>query len=261
MKPSINDYNLKVLNEPIAHKLEALVWNIRWYRWLNLMKNEQFISINIPANHLALFDKGVVKLESRMVVGKTSTPTPTLIGAIKNVIYYPYWNIPNSIATKEILPLLKERPGYLQALKFEVLLNGNVINSVGINWKAYRRSDFPYQLRQKPGCHNALGRLKFDFDNPYHVYIHDTNVKFAFLAKRRFLSHGCMRIEKPFELAVALGVPAEKIDMTECLENKKPVIIPLPKAVPVFVIYATIDIVNGELQWFEDAYHKIKNLY
>src|SRR4051812_40269375 len=121
-------------------------------------------------------------------------------------------------------------------------------------------SYFPFLLRQKPGCDNSLGRLKFDFDNPYHVYIHDTNVKFAFLAKKRFLSHGCMRVEKPYELAVALGIPPEKIDMADCLENKKPEIIPLPNPVPVFVIYATINVVNGQLQWHEDAYHKIRKL-
>jgi murein L,D-transpeptidase YcbB/YkuD len=260
VQPSMTESSLAILNETISHKLEALIWNLAWYRWLNLMKDKQFIAINIPANHLTFFDKSSVKLESRMVVGKTSTPTPTLISEIKNVIYYPYWNIPRSIATKEILPILKRAPGYLQELKLEVLLNGNVINGSGINWHSYSVSNFPFQLRQKPGCQNALGRLKFDFDNPYHVYIHDTNVKFAFLAKKRFLSHGCMRIEKPFELAVALGVPPEKIDMTDCLENKKPEIIALPKAVPVFVIYATIYVQNGQLQWYEDAYHKIRKL-
>jgi murein L,D-transpeptidase YcbB/YkuD len=224
------------------------------------MKDKQFVAINIPANRLAFFDSSQVKLESKMVVGKTSTPTPTLISEIKNVIYYPYWNIPFSIATKEILPILKKRPGYLQVLKLEVLKNGTVINSGGINWRSYSSSYFPFQLRQTPGCHNSLGRLKFEFDNPFHVYIHDTNVKLAFLSNKRFLSHGCMRVEKPLELAVALGVPPEKIDMTDCIENKKPEIIPLPKPVPVFVIYATINVVNGELQWFEDAYHKIRNL-
>lgn len=260
VQPLINEFSLVILNETIAHKLEELTWNLAWYRWLNLMKDKQFVSINIPANHLTFFDMGSIKLESRMVVGKTSTPTPTLISEIRNVIYYPYWNIPRSIATKEILPILKRARGYLQELKLEVLLNGDVIDGSGINWHSYSASKFPFQLRQTPGCHNALGRLKLDFDNPYHVYIHDTNVKFAFLAKRRFLSHGCMRVEKPFELAVALGVPPEKIDMTDCLENKKPEIIPLPKPVPVFVIYATVDEVDGQLQWYEDAYHKIRKL-
>ncbi|WP_018617493.1 L,D-transpeptidase family protein [Segetibacter koreensis] len=260
VQSSIKDYSLKILNEPIEHKLEALRWNIRWYRWLNLMKDRKFISINIPANRLTFFDSGITKLESRMVVGKTSTPTPTLISEIKNVIYYPYWNVPYSIATKEILPVLKRNRGYLQVLDLEVLYKGNVIASSGINWSAYSVSNFPFRLRQRPGCNNSLGRLKFDFDNPYHVYIHDTNVKLGFLAKRRFFSHGCMRVEKPFELAVALGVPPEKIDLSECLEDKKPEIIPLPKAVAVFVIYATIDVVNGELQWHDDEYHKIRKL-
>jgi murein L,D-transpeptidase YcbB/YkuD len=126
LQPSITTNCLNILNEPIDHKLEELTWNIRWYRWLNLMKDKQFVAINIPANRLAFFDSSQVKLESKMVVGKTSTPTPTLISEIKNVIYYPYWNIPFSIATKEILPILKKRPGYLQVLKLEVLKNGTL---------------------------------------------------------------------------------------------------------------------------------------
>jgi murein L,D-transpeptidase YcbB/YkuD len=260
VQPKINEFSLQLLNEPLAHKLEELTWNIRWYRWMNLMKNKRFIAINIPENRLAFFNNGEVKLDSKMVVGKTSTPTPTLISEIKNVIYYPYWNVPNSIATKEILPILKRRPGYLQTLKLDVLVNEKLVNGSAINWRSYSRSYFPFQLRQRPGCHNSLGRLKFHFENPYHVYIHDTNVKLAFLSKKRFLSHGCMRIEKPFELAVLLGVPSEKIDMSECLDDKKPEVIPLPKPVPVFVIYATIDVVEGQLQWFEDAYHKIRKL-
>jgi L,D-transpeptidase YcbB len=253
---SINIYCLEVLNETIAHKLEELIWNIKWYRWLNGMKDKSFVVVNIPSNRLIYYENGTAKLESKMVVGKISTPTPTLTSEIKNVIYYPYWNVPHSITVNEMLPILKTFPGYLQKLKLQVLQNGRVVSAV--NWHAYSPSNFPFQLRQTPGCHNALGLLKFEFENPFHVYLHDTNAKFAFMANKRFFSHGCMRIEKPFELAVALGVDPKRIDMTKCLENKKPEVIQLPKAVPVFVTYATVDVIDGKLKWNEDAYNRIK---
>jgi L,D-transpeptidase YcbB len=253
---SINSYCLEVLNEPIKERLEELIWNIRWHRWLNGMKDKSYVVVNIPSNRLIYYDKGSPTLESRIVVGKLSTPTPTLTSMIKYVVYYPYWNVPSSIAIKEMLPALKRNPSYIYRERLEVLRDERVV-SRNINWSAYSASNFPFQLRQKPGCNNALGRLKFEFDNPFHVYLHDTNFKIAFAASKRFFSHGCMRIEKPFDLAVALGVPPEKIDMTECLENMKPHIIPLPQPVPVFVIYATIDVIEGEIEWYEDAYRKI----
>lgn len=257
VKNVIDPATLKVLNEPLKEKLDELKWNIRWYRWFNCMQNKSYVVVNIPANRLSYFEDGNEKLVSKMVVGKISTPSPTLTSLIKQVIYYPYWNVPFDIAVKEMLPALKHNPAYLDKLRIEVLVSGKALaSSAGVNWQSYSRSHFPFALRQKPGCKNALGRLKFDFENPFSVYLHDTDAKNRFLAGRRFFSHGCMRVEKPYELALALGVPAEKIKMDSCLTDMKPQMIPLLKPVPVFVIYATIDVEDGEIRWFEDAYHK-----
>jgi murein L,D-transpeptidase YcbB/YkuD len=154
-----------------------------------------------------------------------------------------------------MLPELKKNPYYLNGLKIEVLQNGKVVpQPEKIDWQSYSANNFPFELRQKPGCHNSLGLLKFDFPNPFSTYLHDTNNKTAFLAGRRFFSHGCFRVEEPGELAVALGIPADKINMDTCLTGKKPQIFELVNPVPVFIIYATVDVVNGELRWFEDAY-------
>lgn len=257
MKNVIDPATLKVLNEPLKEKLDELKWNIRWYRWFNCMQNKSYVVVNIPANRLSYFEDGNEKLISKMVVGKISTPSPTLTSMIKQVIYYPYWNIPFDIAVREMLPALKRNPAYLDKLRIEVLVGGRALaSSAEVNWQPYSGAHFPFALRQKPGCRNALGRLKFDFENPFSVYLHDTDAKNRFLAGRRFFSHGCMRVEKPYELALALGVPAEKIKMDSCLTDMKPQMIPLLKPVPVFVIYATIDVEDGEIRWFEDAYHK-----
>jgi L,D-transpeptidase YcbB len=252
----INQYTREVLNETVAGKLKELQWNMRWYRWLNCMRLHAYIVLNLPANRLGYIERGMEKFSCKVVVGKTSTPTPTLTSSIKQVIYYPYWNVPYSIAVKEMLPAIRRNTGYLAKNHYEVLQGGKPVNPSGINWWQYSAGNFPFDIRQLPGCYNALGRLKFDFENPFSVYLHDTNNKSAFLAGKRFFSHGCMRVEKPYELALAIGVDAEKINMDSCLTGMKPQIIPLAKPVPVFVIYATVDVVNGQLVWFEDAYHK-----
>jgi L,D-transpeptidase YcbB len=252
----VNQYTLKVLNETISHKLKELQWNMRWYRWLNCMRPKEHIVLNLPAGRLSYIAEGIEKFSCKVVVGKTATPTPTLTSTIKQVVYYPCWNVPYSIAVREMLPIIKRNAGYLAKNHYEVLQGGRPVDPSGINWWKYQAGNFPFDIRQLPGCHNALGRLKFDFENPFSVYLHDTNNKSAFLAGKRFFSHGCMRVEKPYELALAIGVKAEKINMDSCLTGMKPLMIPLVNPVPVFVIYATVDVVNGELVWFEDAYHK-----
>lgn len=215
--------------------------------------------VNIAANHLWFFENGIEKICCKTVVGKPSTKSPTLTSVISRVIYYPYWNIPNSIAAKEILPLLKKKPGYLEQMHMEVLQKDEIVeNYEQIDWKQYSRNYFPFELRQKPGCDNPLGLLKFDFPNPFHTYLHDTNFKGAFLAGTRFFSHGCFRVENPDELAVALGVPYDKIDLDTCLTDKKPSYFQLPKPIPIIIIYATVDRVNNELRWYDDKYKIIK---
>jgi L,D-transpeptidase YcbB len=252
----INRYTLEVLNETVSGKMKELQWNMRWYRWLNCMRQKDYILLNLPANRLSYIEKGMEKFSCRVVVGKTTTPTPTLTSIIKQVIYYPYWNVPYSIAVKEMLPAIRRNADYLAKNHYEVLQGGRPVDPSVINWWKYSAGNFPFDIRQLPGCYNALGRLKFDFENPFSVYLHDTNNKSAFLAGKRFFSHGCMRVEKPYELALAIGVKAEKVNMDSCLTSMKPQIIPLANPVPVFVMYATVDVENGQLVWFEDAYHK-----
>ena len=256
----ISNACLEVLNESLNHKLRELRWNVRWYRWLNCMQNHSYLLVNIAANRLSLMRYNEESISCKIVVGKTSTPSPTLTSCIDHVIYYPYWNVPHSIAVKEMLPRLKRNPRYLDGLQIEVL-RGNKIyeSSSNINWHQYSARNFPFNLRQLPGCKNSLGRLKFDFENPFSVYLHDTNNKLAFISFKRFFSHGCIRVEKPYELALALGVSPLKVNMDSCLTEMKPQSVPLQLPIPVFIIYATIDVQNGELRWFEDAYHKMEN--
>jgi L,D-transpeptidase YcbB len=213
-------------------------------------------------DHLFLYPYSPTCLTTtRIYLGKTSTPTSPMTAVIQQVIYYPYWNVPFSIATTEMLPKLKRNSHYLDNLKIQVMRGSYIYaSSTMINWKNYSQRNFPFSFRQLPGCHNSLGRLKFDFENPYNTYLHDTNDKTAFRSTKRFLSHGCIRVEKPYDLALSLGLTADQVNMDSCQTGLKPSMIPIKHAVPIFIIYATVDVVDGNLRWYEDAYHKLDEL-
>jgi murein L,D-transpeptidase YcbB/YkuD len=140
--------------------------------------------VNIPEFYLSYFDSiGALHLKCPVIVGKPSWPTMPLQSKIKEIKFCPYWNVPNSILNKEILPIIRRNPAYLNANQME--------------WKDGK-------LRQRPGSKNALGLIKFSFDNPYHIYLHDTPNKTFFQKNKRSLSHGCIRLSCVDDLAMHL---------------------------------------------------------
>jgi L,D-transpeptidase YcbB len=207
-----------------------------------------------------VYSKQLVLLEMKMVVGKKSTPTYTLTSTVNEVILYPYWHVPYSIAVKELLPVIKRNPGFINAGNYQVLNNrGQIMDSYAINWKALGSGNFPYLLRQSTGCDNALGLLKLNFYNPFGAYLHDTNSKNLFKMQKRFFSHGCMRMEKPMELGRLIlknnHIAIDTLEQKGCLRNHAPVIVHADEHMPVIIWYnpAGID-VSGRLIFFEDVY-------
>jgi murein L,D-transpeptidase YcbB/YkuD len=169
-----------------------------------------------------------VVLEMRLVVGKPSTPTFSLASIVNEVIIYPYWHVPVSIATKELLPAIKRDPSFLEANNYQVLNKaGKIINPYSINWNALSRNYFPYTIRQGTGCDNSLGLLKLNFYNPFGAYLHDTPNKDLFKQNRRFFSHGCMRMEKPIELGhlvlINNNIAIDTLTEKGCLKNQSPI--------------------------------------
>ncbi|WP_276504702.1 L,D-transpeptidase family protein [Terrimonas pollutisoli] len=253
---------LAELNVPLATRLQQLNLSVNYYRWLNcLAQSQPVIVINIPAAYMKVYHKQQVILEMRMVLGKKSTPTPTLASRITELVLYPYWHVPFSIATKELLPHIKKDPGYLAAGNFQLLnLSGKIIDPYTVNWQSLSTRYFPYIIRQSTGCDNSLGLIKLNFYSPYGVYLHDTPVKDAFMLNKRFFSHGCLRMSKPMELAHLLVKNPLTIDTLEekgCLRNQSPVIVPADQQMPVIVWYnpAGVDS-SGRVLFFEDVYGK-----
>lgn len=195
----------KYTKQALSYNREKVIKQIsmameRW-RWEKPFP-ERYAFINIPAFWLTVFEKDTVVMQSAIVCGKPETQTPILSSKINQMLIYPYWNVPVSIATKEILPAVKRDTAYLRKKNFEVLGKGNeVLDYTKVPWKKYTADYLPVRFRQRIGDDNSLGVVKFNFFNPYGVYLHDTNSKRYFKTSSRAQSHGCIRLEKFVDFA------------------------------------------------------------
>jgi hypothetical protein len=251
----INELRIQI-DSSNTKKVNALKLSIAYYRWIHNLATEKHILVNIPSTTLKYCDRGNVLLEIKVVVGKTSTKTPRFAAYCDQVILYPYWHVPRSIAVNEILPACKKNAGVPNVMNLQVLNSkGQVVDPLKLNWRAYSRNNFPYTFRQTTGCGNALGVIKFNIIDPFNVYMHDTNNKNAFNAQRRFMSHGCIRVENPIDLAnYLLPTNIDEAFVKACVKGQAPVVKPFTP-VPVFVVYmpATPD-TNGKIIYHDDVY-------
>jgi murein L,D-transpeptidase YcbB/YkuD len=254
---------LEALNTPLAiriNEIKAAMNTVRWLRCAS-MQSPVFV-VNIPSASLQVLHNGNVLLQSKVIVGKPATPSPTLASVIKEVILYPYWMVPNKIATRELLPLIQQNPGYLEANNMQVLNKaGRVVNPGSINWSGLSPVYFPYVLRQSTGCDNSLGIVKLNFYSPYDVYLHDTPWKILFNFNKRYFSHGCIRVEKAIDLAHFLlkenSIAIDTLIEKGCLHQQAPIPIPISDHIPVFVLYNTAwPDSAGTVQFNEDVYRK-----
>jgi murein L,D-transpeptidase YcbB/YkuD len=254
---------IQELNIPLAVRLQQLALSLNYYRWLYcLIQNQSVIVVNIPAAYMKVYSQGKIILEMRMIVGKPSTPSSTLASRINEVVLYPYWHVPYSIATKELLPAIKRNPGFINAGNYQVLNKaGNIVDPYSVNWHALSRNYFPYLIRQSTGCDNALGLIKLNFYSPFGIYLHDTPVKSLFLLNKRYFSHGCMRMEKPMELGHLVlknnNIAIDTLEQKGCLLNQAPVTVHADEQMPVIVWYNPVDLDSaGRLMYYEDVYEK-----
>jgi murein L,D-transpeptidase YcbB/YkuD len=259
----LTEYNkAKLQDKKDPKKLSILYQTINNYRWLNTMKNQHqsLIVVNIPSASLHVYDGLQNPINMKMVVGKKSTPTKTLTSIVHQVIVNPFWNVPKSIATKELLPIIQKDRSYIETAHLQVLNQDyKIINAQHINWSNYNESNFPFYLRQSTGCDNSLGVVKLDFDSPFGIYLHDTPEKSLFKNANRFYSHGCMRMEKPLEVAKWVmrydSKSLDTIDFNKCSRNPAPIRFTVPKPVTIIVWYNLIDFDNNfNWSYYKDVY-------
>jgi murein L,D-transpeptidase YcbB/YkuD len=185
--------------------------------------------------------------------------TPLLNSQIYGVEVNPVWNIPKSIANKEIIVAAAKDKFYLSNSNIDVYEDGKLVdNPEDIDWTKITKENLPYDFKQKPGADNSLGVIKFMFNNKSNVYLHDTPVKSAFFRKMRAISHGCVRLGDPKGLALSLFGQGNKFklisdDMGK--DNPDPTEIYLPRKVPVYITYVTCWAdENHILQFRDDVY-------
>jgi murein L,D-transpeptidase YcbB/YkuD len=178
----------------------------------------------------------------RVITGRTENPTPVFAAPIEEVIFSPYWSVPPGIAANEIVPAVLRNPDYLARNGLELLRGSRVVSATQLRRAEWARLGRDFEFRQRPGPGNSLGQVKFVLPNPFNVYLHDTPHDHLFASARRDFSHGCMRVERPFELAqwVLASMPewtprAIKTAMSARRERQ----VPVPEALPVYVVYMT----------------------
>ncbi|OPY85399.1 MAG: murein L,D-transpeptidase [Syntrophus sp. PtaU1.Bin208] len=261
----VNPLTLRHLNVPVEVRICQVAVNLDRLRWLPTELGNRHLLINIPAFNLEVVEDQNVVMNIRAIVGKTNKRTNLLSSRVTSVELNPYWRVPKTIAVEEYLPKLKKNPEYLSGKKMKVFAGGNYQNSPiapeTVNWTRYSTERFPYFLRQEPGPDNPLGRVKFVFSNEADIYIHDTPTRRLFAQSRRSFSHGCIRIEKPVDLAVYLlqgssdNRWSSRNIQAEIRKGKNMTLI-LPKVVPVHIVYKTVWIDReGNLNFRPDIYN------
>jgi L,D-transpeptidase YcbB len=237
-------------------EMYELLANLERWRWEFGAFPEEYLFINIPSYHAYVYRHDSVVFDSKVIVGDVNHPTPSLNSVIECFITYPFWHVPYSIASKELLPQFKKDPSLVERQNYQVFEKGKLVDPATITWSRYSAKNFPFTLRQREGTDNALGVIKFVFDNPYGVYVHDTNAKNLFNREKRALSHGCIRLEKAKDLALYLvrndsaRYPAERIEQWLSTRVRKEVSVRNP--MPLFVRYYTFD--QGKT--WPDIYHR-----
>jgi murein L,D-transpeptidase YcbB/YkuD len=243
---------------PEKFKYIALAMNYR--RFIAATKISEYIVVNIPEAEARYYRADKLQLKMRTVVGKKSKPTPMIASYITSIVTFPYWNVPYLIGVAEILPKVQKEDNYLEQNNFEVVdAKGNVIDDSDLNWGKSDEKSFPYFFRQSTGAKNSLGVLKFNLQNPFSIFLHSTSWQGVFAKQNRFLSHGCIRLEKPFDLANALlrgKLDIKKLKLGK--ENTEPKTIKLATKVPVYIIYNPVEVVGRKVTFLPDVYELIK---
>ncbi len=246
------------ITDTFKYKTVLLAMNYRRYFTVN--HQSEYIVVNIPTTEAEYYINDTLALKMRTVVGRKDKQTPVFASYITNIITFPHWTVPHEIGVNEILPKVQKNANYLEQNSFDVIdSKGNEINESELNWSDYNSKNFPYTFRQSTGENNALGVLKFELQNPFSIFLHATNSNVAFTKDYRFLSHGCIRLEKPFELTDALL--KGKINIAELKNGKNNIAsnsIKLPHKIPAFIIYLPLIIVGKNVIFLKDVYGLIK---
>lgn len=260
------------LNSNDAERFKRIAITLDRYKQLPAKLPPKYIWVNLPGYYLQMIDADTVVFESKVICGRPETRTPLLTSEISDIITYPTWTVPTSIIVKQYLPRLKNNPNYISRLGLKLINNkGETISPGSVNWSKYSRG-IPYRVVQGSGDNNSLGVIKFNFDNPYAVYLHDTNQRYLFKNSYRALSHGCVRVQEWQKLAYYIAdndsVMNKRNDtlkytadsIKNWIANKERHRIDVKNHIPLYIRYFSCEGKNGEVRFYEDIYGEDRQL-
>lgn len=248
---------LDTINGEHIDRIPDIIANMERWRWMARDLGKLHVAANIPSYDVTVKKDGVNIHRTRVVVGKPKHMTPVFSDQMEFVVVNPYWNVPYSIASKELLPNIRANPGFVSNKNYQVLSGNQVVNPTSVNWdeNAFKR----LRIRQLPGDDNALGNVKFLFPNDYSIYFHDTPSKSLFDRAVRAFSHGCVRIHNPFEFGDVLMQEAKgwRNGTLESMVGGKEKWIRLNQGerIPVHITYFTaVADAEGQISYKSDVY-------
>jgi murein L,D-transpeptidase YcbB/YkuD len=256
----VGTMTLAAINAPVETRLAQVVVNLERLRWTSRELGERYLYVNIPDFSVNLMEGGQSVWRSKVVVGKARvTETPEFSGEVRTMVVNPTWHIPDSIAIRDYLPKLQRDPMVLKRQGIRLLTRrGTEINPRLVDFTQYTPANFPFRIKQRPSDDNALGQVKFLFPNEHSVYMHDTPHRELFARGVRAFSNGCIRLEKPVELAEMLltgQVPDPAGYYRDLVAAGKERAVKLERTVPVLITYRTVTFEpDGTARYREDVY-------
>jgi murein L,D-transpeptidase YcbB/YkuD len=245
---------------PLRKRITEIKRSLNFWRWSSRLAKQPFVLVNVAAARLTVIGDPRVKISMRVIPGKPDDKTPLFTAYFTKVTTYPYWVVPFSIETSEMLPRIQKSISYLAKNDLEVMdRQGCVLDYTSIKWNQYSKRNFPFFIRQQSGCNDALGVLQFSMNCPFDIYLHDTDIRELFGKTHRFLSHGCIRVQEPVLLAKYLlhdkFTATDSIYVSQCLKGQKPKDISMAEKIAAIVYYLTADVnEGGELRFYKDMY-------
>ncbi|MBI1492353.1 L,D-transpeptidase family protein [Halocynthiibacter styelae] len=257
---------LREINTPAANRLSSILVAMERERWFNQDRGQRHVLVNIPDFQAKIIDNGQVTFETRSVVGANDSDrrTPEFSDVMEHMVINPTWNVPRSIAVNEYLPMMQRNPGAAGHLRL-VNARGQTVDRSTVDFTQYNERTFPFNLKQPPSRRNALGLVKFMFPNRYNIYLHDTPAKNLFSRETRAFSHGCVRLNDPFDFAYALlaaQMSNPEAFFQERLNSGQERVVPLETQVPVHLIYRTaVTQPRGNINFRRDIYGRDRKIW
>lgn len=260
----IDELTLAELNVPASARTRQIELNLERWRWISHELGDRYLLVNVADYKLTAVENGQPRWDMRVVVGKDYRSTPVFSADLQYLEINPYWNVPQKLAVEDILPKVKRDPNYLLRKKITVFESWRAgapeIDPLTVDWSRLSQNNFHYKLRKEPGPSNDLGRIKFIMPNRFAVFLHDTPNRNLFDKHNRSYSSGCIRIEKPIELAEYLLRDDPKWSyqgIRDAIDSERNKIVRLKKPVPVHLLYWTAWVdPEGRVNFRKDIYKR-----